>query len=141
MYLDSVIVMSRNDGTLHQYDFGGAELAAVATGYLPGQGVATDGTNLFVSVWDGFVSRILEYDAALVFVTEHANPSGMSGDNLTDMVYDGRTDTWWGMDVSGDGGTGTNTSTLVEFTGPGGIVLGSEVLLYAIDGIGLNACP
>jgi hypothetical protein len=140
LYHGEVIVSSRNDCIVHRYDLSGVELGSFSAGCTSGQGVATDGENLFVSTWSGGPSVINEYNGSFALVDTHANPTGMSGNNLTDLAYHSGTGTWWGMDVSGEGGTGTHTSTLVEFD-MGGAVLSTVALPYDIDGVGLSACP
>jgi hypothetical protein len=138
VFAGEVIVVSRNDCLVKRYALDGAYLGDFSAGCSVGQGAATDGSHLFVSTWSP--PGINEYDAGYRLVASHPFPSGMAGDNLVDLVYDARAGTWWGMDESGEGGTGTNTDVLVEFT-MGGSVVRSVVMPVAIDGIGLNACP
>jgi hypothetical protein len=133
-----VLVTNRNDCRVHRYDFAGTPLGSFSAGCTSGQGLATDGASLFVGVWSG-TSSIQEYDAAFGLITTHGLPSGMAGDNLVDFAFHPTTGTWFGMDAVGEGGTGTRTSTLIEFT-MGGSVLSSTPMGYEFDGVGINAC-
>ncbi len=135
-----VLVMSRNDCMLMRYDTDALLVGDVDIGCIHGQGIATDGSHLFVSTWSDSPSLLLEFDADLALVAEHANPIGLSGDNLVDLAYDARTSTWWGMVTSDEAGTGTRANELVEFT-MSGSVLRSVFLDWDVDGIGLSACP
>ncbi len=132
-----IVVMDRNNCTLERYDLAMRSLGNVPLGCTSGQGVATDGEHLFVSTWSP--PEVIELDASFVEVARHPFPSGMSGDNLVDFAYHPRSETWWGMDASGESGTGTYTSTLVEFT-MGGEVLSSIELGINVDGLGAKAC-
>lgn len=135
-----VLVMSRNDGIIKRYDGTGLEIDSVSTGYSTGQGIATDGSSVFVSVWDGADSRILEFDLDLSYLGEISKPTGMTLGNLVDLAYDARTGRWYGLDASGEGGTGTNTTRIIEFD-MGGSVLSTWDMPVAMDGLGVLACP
>jgi hypothetical protein len=56
-----------------------------------------------------------------------------------DMVFDTATGSWFGLDESGEGGTGTTTNTIVRFD-MGGSVLESFTLPQSMDGIGTWSC-
>ena len=137
---NSIIVMSRNDGTLKRYNASGVETQSVATGITTGQGMATDGTSLFVSVWNGAASVIQRYNATLVLQQTFANPTGLAENNVVDLVYDANTTHFLGLVTTGEGGTTTTSSKIVEFV-MGGAVVQSFTLPISMDGIGMNACP
>ncbi len=136
----NVLVTSRNDAILYLYSGAGAVLDTVSTGYAEGQGVATDGSFIYHSVWDGSAAHLLRYDLALNYLGEIALPTGMTYGNLVDLAYDRRTGLWYGMDALGEGGTGTNTTVVIEFE-MGGAVTSTTTLYYNIDGLGVLACP
>lgn len=81
-------------------------------------------------MWDDTFSQIATY----------ANPTGLPGDNVLDMVYDPITDSFWGLVTTGEGGTGTESDTLVRFD-LGGAVLDTVTIPFQADGIGRNECP
>lgn len=135
-----LVVMSRNDCTLKVYDFSGTLQSSIALGCSSGQGVATDGTSLFVSLWNGSVSSFEELDTGFATVATYANPSGLSGNNVFDFAYDAGLGEWMGLVTTGEGGTGTESSTVQSFT-MGGAVTSSYSLSASMDGIGLGACP
>lgn len=136
VYNGEIVVMSRNDATLQRYDFGGNSLGSVATGAGIGQGMATDGTDLFVSVWNGSSSSFIRYNSAFAQVGTFANPTGMSGNtNVVDFAYDGATGNFFGLATNSEGGTGTQTSTVIAF-GMGGAVASTHTLGFLADGIG-----
>jgi hypothetical protein len=82
---------------------------------------------------------ILVYDSSYSLIATHGRPSGMAYNNLVDMVYDTDTGTWYGLDASGEGGTGTASSYIVRFE-MGGSVLESYYVSRSMDGIGTWAC-
>ncbi len=140
VFENRVIVMSRNDGTLKAYDFNGMQLASVVTGVTVGQGMATDGTSLFVSVWNGTVSSFRRYDANLALQQTIPNPTGLAENNVVDIVYSAANGHFYGLVTTGEAGTQTNSTKLVEFV-MGGAVVNSFTLPFAMDAIGQNACP
>jgi hypothetical protein len=135
----SVIVMSRNDATLKRYDFNGNEIASVPTGGTVGQGMATDGTDLFVSLWDGAVSSFRRYDANLALLATIANPTGLVEPNLVDIAYDAQSGHFFGLAATFEQGTLTETNKIVEFV-MGGAVVQEYTLGILMDGIGQNGC-
>ena len=64
-----------------KYDFNGNLVQQIGTGNSRGQGMATDGTRLYLSAWNGSSSIFEVYDANLNQVGSFANPTGMG--NLT----------------------------------------------------------
>ena len=131
-----VVVMSRNDGTLWRYTTAGVQLGSVKTASNTGQGMASDGTNLFVSLWGGAVSSFVRYDAAFAAQQNFNNPSGMGNfNNIVDFVHDPITGHFFGLATTGEGGTATNSTTVLEFE-MGGAVTQSYALPFACDGIG-----
>ena len=141
MYGGELIVMSRNDTIVYRYSPStGVVLGSFVTSGVAGQGVATDGSTLFVSVWDGASASILEYDASFVLLAQHPAPSGLAYGNLVDLAYDSGSGFWLGMDATGEGGTGTHTNQVVSFD-MGGSVIGTYTLPFEIDGIGTYRCP
>ena len=140
MWAGQLIVMSRNDSILYRYDpISGEEVGSTNVEGISGQGVATDGAHLFVSVWDGTTTTILTLDSSFEEVARHGPPTGMFHNNLVDFAYAGD-GLWYGMDVSGEGGTPTRTQTLIAFE-MGGAVLDTVLLPIEIDGIGTFNCP
>lgn len=135
----AIVVMSRNDGTLWRYSVEGAQLGSVKTAASIGQGMATDGVDLYVSLWNGASSSFVRYDGAFTEQETFANPSGMGGsNNIFDMIYDGESGHFFGLATSGEGGTGTQSTTVLEFE-MGGAVLNTFTLPFAADGIGALA--
>lgn len=135
-----LIVMSRNDRTVHRYAFDGASRGTFVVPGTAGQGVATDGTDLYVSSWNGTVSQIHRYDATFTFVQTYANPSGLgANNNVVDLAWDAARGNWIGIVTAGEGGTLTNCTQAVRFT-MGGSVLETYTLPFGADGIGLDAC-
>jgi hypothetical protein len=139
VYNGEIVVASRNDGQIHRYSFSGSHLGSFSTGYTNTQGVATDGSSIFVSVWNGGSAYFQEYSSSFTLLGTHSMPSGLSGNNVFDMVYDQTIGQWYGLDRSGEPSTGTGTGRIVRFEMDGS-VLASYSLSYDIDGIGLLAC-
>ncbi len=136
VYNNEIIVMSRNDGTLWRYNDDGNQLGSKPTGVTTGQGMATNGTDLFVSVWNGNQSAIQRYDAAFNLLQTYANPTGMgSFTNIVDFAYDPATSHFFGLVTNYEQGTLTETNTVFEFT-MGGSVLAQYTLPFMSDGIG-----
>jgi hypothetical protein len=141
MYNNELIVMSRNDRTVHRYTTAGVEVGSFLAPDTTGQGVATDGTDLFVSTWNGSACRIHRYDSSFTLQESFAVPTGiMAGNNVFDLAWDATTNTWVGLVSTGEGGTGTQATVAVRFT-MGGAVIETITLPVTADGIGLNACP
>ena len=140
VYNGEIIVMSRNDGTVHRYDENGVELANFATGFGTGQGIATDGDDLFVSVWDGGQSRFLHYDADFNQVGGVIdNPDGVGAlINIYDFAYDAAGGNFFGLAADFEQGTLTETDTVYEFS-MGGEVVETYTLPFLADGFGTHA--
>lgn len=137
----SVLVMSRNDATIKRYNLAGQELQSVATGNGVGQGLATDGTTVYASFWDGASSFFVRYDSTLTAMGPSIpNPTGMTGNNVFDFAFDPATGRFFGLATTGESGTLTQTTTVIEFV-MGGAVVASRTLAIAADGIGQNRCP
>ena len=132
--------MSHNDATVHRYDPVSLDhLGAFSLGTGEGQGVATDGEQLFVSHWtDGGVT-IKVYNSDYSLTGTHGIPSGMSEDNLFDMAYEQHTGTWFGIVTDGEGGTATRSNKVIEFS-MGGSVTATHSLPWEVDGIGVAGC-
>ena len=147
VFNNEVIVSSRNDGDIVRYDQSGALLGSIDRSST-GQGLATDGTFLYRSFWNGANSAIEQFDAAFSLVTTFANPSGLGANNIVDFAYNADSMTWFGMTTSGEGGTGTNSQQIVEFS-MGGSVLSTYAMPFSIEAIGQfggpgctpSACP
>jgi hypothetical protein len=135
-----LVVMSRNDCTVKVYTFAGTQVGSYAQGCTAGQGVATDGVHLYVSMWNGSSSSFRALSTSYTTVSSHSNPSGLSGNNIVDMAYDSDNGDWIGLVTSGEGGTSTTSSTLVRFT-MGGSVTQTWSMSISMDGIGLSSCP
>lgn len=135
-----LVVMSRNDCTVKVYTFAGTEVGSYPQGCTAGQGVATDGVHLYVSMWNGSSSSFRALSTSYATVASYSNPSGLSGSNLFDMAYDSDNGDWIGLVTSGESGTSTTSSTLVRFT-MGGSVTRTWGLGIGMDGIGLGSCP
>lgn len=136
-----VLVMSRNDRTLHRYGFDGTALGTVVVPGTVGQGIGTDGTDIYVSSWNGTVSQLHRYDATFTFVETFANPTGLGvNNNVVDLVWDSGRNHWVGIVTVGEGGTNTTCTEAVRFA-MGGAVLETLTLPFGTDGIGLDACP
>ncbi len=148
VYNNEIIVMSRNDGTVYRYTIDGTQLASFATGALTGQGIATDGTDLYVSIWDSgrVQSFFLRYDSSFNQIGGFINnPTGMGArNNLYDFAYDPASGNFFGLATTGEGGTGTRSDTVLEFS-MGGSVLNTYTLPFEADGMGTagdaNSCP
>ncbi|MCH9682041.1 MAG: hypothetical protein K0V04_11445 [Deltaproteobacteria bacterium] len=141
VFNNEIVVMSRNDATIHRYSTAGALLGSTPTGNGTGQGMATDGVQLWASFWDGASSFFVRYDAAIVAQAMIANPNGLGGNvNVFDIAYDGSTGNFFGLATNSESGTGTSSSTVVEFE-MGGMVLETHALPLSADGIGQSACP
>lgn len=135
-----IVVMSRNDATLHWYSTAGVEQGLLATGNGTGQGMATDGTDLYASFWNGANSFFVRYNSAFVFQEMIANPMGLGANvNVFDFAYDSSSGTFYGIVTNSEGGTGTQSNTVVEF-GMGGAVLATYNVAFFADGIGQQDC-
>ena len=135
-----LIVMSRNDSTIHRYDPESlAHLGSFSVGSGSGQGVATDGELLYASLWTGGSVTIKVFNGAYSLVDSFSKPSGMSENNLIDMAYEKHTGTWFGIVTTGEGGTGTSSNTVIEFT-MGGAVTDSHSLPWRVNSIGVAGC-
>ena len=121
VFSNHVFVMGRNDATIYKYDFNGNQVASLTTGNNRGQGMATDGTELFVSFWDGSKSHFEVYDASLNRKRSVSNPSGLSQSNIVDFAYDAQTGRYFGLAANYENGTLTETKTVVEFTMGGSV--------------------
>ncbi|MCA9714936.1 MAG: DUF4215 domain-containing protein, partial [Myxococcales bacterium] len=136
VYNDEVVVMSRNDATIWRYSTDGAQIGSVPTGNGTGQGLATDGVEFYASFWNGASSYFVRYDSNFQPLQTIQNPSGMNGmNNLFDFIYDPETDHFFGLATTGEGGTGTQSNTVLEFV-MGGAVVDSYQLPLQADGIG-----
>jgi hypothetical protein len=142
VYDNSVMVMSRNNGTIWRYSVDGVEMGSTSTGFATGQGLATDGTDLYVSVWDGTASQFLQYDAAMNLIGGPIpNPTGLgNNNNVFDFAYDAASGHWFGLVTIGEGGTGTQSDQVVEFTMGGSVVARYQLPFFA-DGFGLADVP
>lgn len=135
-----IVIMHRNDATIYRYNEGGTLIGTVPTGNGTGQGLATDGTNLYASFWNGTSSYFVRYDASFASQETIANPTGMgSNTNLFDFAYDRASGRFYGLATDSEGGTGTNSSTVVEFE-MGGAVIATHTLPVSADGIGQAYC-
>lgn len=131
-----VVVMSRNDATIWWYDTNGTQLGNKPTGNGTGQGIATNGIDLFVSFWNGSNSFFERYDSDFVLQQTISNPSGMGNlTNIVDFAYDPASDHFFGLATDHEQGTGTQTNTVLEFT-MGGSVVDQYTLPFMADGIG-----
>ncbi len=138
---DQVVVMSRNDATIHWYDFTGVEQGSLATGNVTGQGMATNGTELWASFWNGATSEFVRYDAGFVAQESIANPTGLGANvNVVDFAYDAATGNFYGLVADFEGGTNTQSNTVVEFA-MGGAVIETFTVGFGADGIGQQSCP
>jgi len=136
VYNGEVIVTSRNDGKLWRYSNAGVQNTSIQTSQTIAQGTATDGADLYVSLWNGQASVFARYNAAFVLQQSYTNPTGLGNfNNIVDFVYDPATAHFFGIATTGEGGTNTNSSTVVEFT-MGGAVTATYNLPFAVDGIG-----
>ena len=143
LFNDRVIVSERNRHDLVEYDLNGNLIRTVDVGSDLGQGIATDGTSLFLASWDspGFnqpgTLTFQRFDENLVLQESFAAPTGLApyGDNIFDFAYDDDTGEWWGLVTTFESGTGTNTSQLVRFQ-MGGAVTASASIGFVADGIG-----
>ncbi len=136
VYNGQVVVMSRNDATIQRYDEDGASLGSVATGNVTGQGMATNGTDLYVSFWNGVNSFFERYDSSFAMQETISNPTGMGLNvNVVDFVYDTDTGHFFGLATDDESGTGTETDTVIEFV-MGGAVVATYTIPFLADGIG-----
>jgi len=136
-----IVVMSRNDATIHVYTPAGQEQQAIATRNGTGQGMATDGESLFVSFWSAAGSYFQRYDAAFQLQERIERPPGMPGatNNLFDLAWDGDNRRFVGLATTGEGGTGTASSQAVAFE-MGAAVEETWNLPFSADGIGQAEC-
>ena|GEM_PF-5127495 len=135
-YSGKVVVMSRNDATIYRYDNNGNQLASTPTGNGTGQGMATDGTDIYVSFWNGSRSFFERYDSNFNLQETIANPSGMGNlTNIVDFAYDAATGHFFGLATDYEQGTMTETRTVLEFE-MGGDVVNQYTLPFLADGIG-----
>ena len=139
-YNGEVVIMSRNDATIWRYTPLAVEIGSVKTPASLGQGMATDGTDLYVSLWTASPSVFVRYDAAFTDQQTIPNPTGMGNlDNIFDFVHDPATDHWFGLATTGEFGTPTEATTILEFE-MGGAVVKSYPIPVNADGIGrMNA--
>ncbi len=138
VYNDEIVVMSRNDATIWRYSTDGAQIGSLATGNGTGQGLATDGVDFYASFWNGS-SYFVRYDSNFTPQQTIQNPSGMNGlNNLFDLIYDPETGHFFGLATTGEGGTGTQSNTVLEFE-MGGAVINTYQLPFMADGIGRNS--
>ncbi len=136
VYNGEIVVMSRNDATIWRYGENGAQLASTATGNRTGQGMATDGTDFFASFWNGSNSFFERYDASFTLQGTINLPTGMGQmTNIVDFAYDAGSGHFFGLATDFEGGTGTQTNTVLEFE-MGGAVVGQFMLPFMADGIG-----
>ena len=135
VYNNELLVMSRNTTDVYRYDFNGNQLSLFDVGGVAGQGMATDGTNLFISVWDGNNSVFQEFDSSFNLLNNYINPVGLGVNNIFDFAFDTDTYSFFGLGTNGEGGTGTNSSTIFEFE-MGGNLLNTFNLNISADGIG-----
>ena len=136
VYNDELVIMSRNDGTLWRYSFAGVEIGSVKTPASTGQGMATDGKDLYVSLWNGGPSQFARYSEDFTILENFANPTGMApNDNIFDLIYDPETQHFFGLATTGEQGTPTESDTVLEFT-MGGAVVKTYKLPLKADGIG-----
>lgn len=136
VYNGEIIVSDRNNSQLNRYNQNGALIGTVDYAGT-GQGVATDGEFLYVSYWNGSTSTFLKLDSGFSVVGTFANATGLGVNNIFDFTYDPTTNTYLGLGTNGEGGTGTNSSTIYEFT-MGGSLIATYALGFAVDGIGAN---
>lgn len=135
----SVFVMSRNDGDIIRYDTDD-NILDTYDGSPQGQGMATDGTLLYASYWDG-TSSFIAFDNTLTPVNTFTNPTGLGNNvNIVDFVYDAGSGTFYGLATNFEQGTVTSSNTIVEFT-LGGSVLNTYTLAFQADGIGQYNIP
>jgi len=139
VFNSNIVVMSRNNATIYWYDETGNELGSNATGNGTGQGMATNGTDLYASFWDGANSFFQRYDSS--FVAQGAtisSPTGMgANNNIFDFAYDPVSQHYFGLARAGENGTTTDTNTVFEFE-MGGAVIATYTLPFQADGIGQN---
>ncbi|MCX4241667.1 hypothetical protein [Paraliomyxa miuraensis] len=141
VYNGDIVVMSRNDATLHWYSQAGVEQGSLATGNGIGQGMATDGVQFWASFWNGANSYFVRYDAAFAFQQMIANPMGMGvNTNVVDFAYHQASGHFFGLVTNSEGGTGTQSNTVIEFD-MGGSVLNTYMVPFFADGIGQSECP
>jgi hypothetical protein len=139
VYNGEIVLASRNDGSIHKYSLSGSHLGSFSTGYTNTQGVETDGSNIFVSEWNGSSAYFLEFSASISLLEIHGRPSGLSGNNVFGMVYDQTTGDWYGLDRTGEPSTSTGTDRIVRFEMDGAVV-DSYTLSLDIDGLDLLVC-
>lgn len=135
VFNNEVLVTSRNDGRIYRYDQSGNQLGSFASGFSTGQGMATDGTNLYFSGWNGANSVFNVYDLSFNLINQLVNPVGLGFNNIFDFAYDAATGDFFGLATNGEGGTGTQSNTVVQFQMGGGVVNTYGLSLFA-DGIG-----
>jgi hypothetical protein len=137
VFNNALFIMHRNNATIYKYDFDGNLITSLTTGNNTGQGMATDGNLLYASFWNGSNSYFETFDEDLNPVGDYTNPTGMPvGDvNIVDFAYDPADATFYGLSTDDEGGTGTESSTVVQFT-MGGSVSRTLTLSFSSDGIG-----
>lgn len=136
VYNGQVVIMSRNDAIIYRYDENGGLIASVPTGNGTGQGMATNGPDIYVSFWNGSSSFFERYDSSFTMQETIANPTGMgSNNNVVDFVYDPPSGHFFGLATIGEGGTVTETTTVIEFV-MGGAMVAQYTLPFLADGIG-----
>ena len=137
-----VMISDRNNSYVNRYDLNGNLLGGFDTQVGGrGQGMATDGTSLFVSLWLNNTSYFNQYNANFQLVNTFANPTGLDVANIVDFAYDASTGNFFGLGATFEQGTATYSDTVYEFAMGGG-VLASYDLGFQADGIGqLTAVP
>lgn len=136
-----VLVMSRNDATIFRYSQAGAQLLSLPTGNGTGQGMATDGAQVWASFWNGANSYFVRYDAALTPQEMIPNPTGLGGNvNVIDLAYAQGSGHFFGLVANFEQGTLTESNTVVEFE-MGGSVLNTYNVPFLAEAIGQSECP
>lgn len=141
VYNGEIFVMSRNDGTVFRYDQNGNQLGSFETGCDTGQGIATDGKDLFISVWDGSKSLFQRYNSSLILQDTYANPKGLDKklyNNIFDFAFDTATGHWMGLVTKGENGASTYSQNVLEFT-MGDKVYNTYTIGFKADGMGVPA--
>jgi hypothetical protein len=141
VYNSEIIVMSRNNAQIERYDGNGVAQGSVPTGNGTGQGMATDGTDLYASFWNGQSSFFERYDSNFASQGTINNPTGMGAlTNIVDFAYDGATGHFFGLAADFEQGTLTETNIVLEFE-MGGAVIARYTLPFLADGMGQRGGP
>lgn len=138
VFNNEVLVMDRDTHTVHRYNFDGTTAGTFVVPGMLGQGMATNGTDLYISVWNGSASSILQYSPTFALLSTHPNPSGLTGNNIFDLVWDPREENWLGLATTGASDNTTETDRIHRFEMRGS-VLASYYPPGDFDGIG-RAC-